>query len=122
MTKCRLTAINLSTRNPYHRRKPTLFRHSHRKPHKAVVFTLSTRVSTGPVSGRSGELSTILGESTPRGRRPKARNRVLAAYISEIEAGGAVPTLARLARRAGLYDYRDARRHLRQLRRLGALA
>lgn len=54
----------------------------------------------------------------PRGRPPRARERVLVEIKDAIKAGGPVPTLSSLARRCGLYDYRNARRVLRDLRRM----
>jgi len=61
----------------------------------------------------------------PRGRPKNAmtarRKEVLEAYADAI-AEGYTPSLARIARVCGLHDYRDARRIVGDLRRLGAVA
>lgn len=48
------------------------------------------------------------------------RQRILAAY-ADMAASGETVRLAEIARRCGLYSYRNARRTVRDLRRLGAL-
>lgn len=57
-------------------------------------------------------------KNSTRGRPPRARERVLAQIEASVRSGGDVPSLASLARRCGLYDYRNARRVLRDLRRM----
>lgn len=54
----------------------------------------------------------------PPGQMTHNRRRVLAEYAEAIAQGQRV-SLAELARRTGLYDYRDARRALADLRRMG---
>lgn len=49
------------------------------------------------------------------------RKQVLAEYARTISEGSPV-RLAEIARRCGLYDYRDARRAIDDLRRMGAIA
>lgn len=46
------------------------------------------------------------------------REQVLAAYEADAREG-ACPSLSRLARRCGLYDYRNVKRVLRDLRDMG---
>ncbi|MFA6031828.1 MAG: hypothetical protein WC889_02875 [Myxococcota bacterium] len=48
------------------------------------------------------------------------RQQVLAAYVDRVANGERV-SLAELARRCGLYDYREARRVVADLRQLGAI-
>lgn len=57
-----------------------------------------------------------------RGRPPVARQRVLAAIQAAVANGEPVPTVSALARRCGLYSWRDAQRIQRDLRRLGVVA
>ena len=52
-----------------------------------------------------------------RGRPAIRRQQVLDAIIE----AGEVPSFARLARQVGLYDYREARRIVSDLRKLAAL-
>lgn len=54
----------------------------------------------------------------PAGTMTHRRRQVLAEITVAAEEGN-VPTLARLARRCGLYDYREARRIVADLRKLG---
>lgn len=61
---------------------------------------------------------TMAKRGRPAGQMTRNRQRVLAEMI-EAAAQGEVPTLARLARRCGLYDYREARRIVADLRKLG---
>lgn len=60
-----------------------------------------------------------------RGRPPGAmthhRRKVLAAYADMIARGHPV-NFARIARRCGLYDYREARRIVNDLRKMGAIS
>jgi hypothetical protein len=49
------------------------------------------------------------------------RQRVLQAITESVEAGRGMPSLRELARRCGLYDFRDARRVRDDLRRLGRI-
>ncbi len=56
----------------------------------------------------------------PRDRMTTRRQQVFDAYVDEITAGGRVH-LARIARRCGLTDYRNARRILADLHRLGRI-
>jgi hypothetical protein len=58
-----------------------------------------------------------------RGRKPNqmtTRRRQVLTEIADAVAHGERVTLASLARRCGLYDYRDARRIMRDLQRMGA--
>jgi hypothetical protein len=58
-----------------------------------------------------------------RGRKPNQmthRRRQVLDEITEAVAHGERLTLASIARRCGLYDYRDARRIMRDLQRMGA--
>ena len=48
------------------------------------------------------------------------RQQVLEEYIGAAQEGEAI-SLARLARRCGLYDYREARRIISDLRKFGAI-
>ncbi len=59
-----------------------------------------------------------------RGRKPNQmthRRRQVLDEIADCTAHGDHITLASLARRCGLYDYRDARRVMTDLRRMGAI-
>lgn len=56
----------------------------------------------------------------PFGMTP-LRQRVLAEIEASVADGGEAPSLRTLARRCGLYDFRDARRAVRALKRLGRL-
>lgn len=56
----------------------------------------------------------------PRGVMTHRRQQVLA-EISDAVAQGEHVTLASLARRCGLYDYRDARRIMGELKQMGAV-
>lgn len=49
------------------------------------------------------------------------RRRQVLAELTEAMANGERITLARIARRCGLYDYREARRVVSDLKRLGAV-
>lgn len=49
------------------------------------------------------------------------RRQQVLAQIADAIAGGQTVTLASLARRCGLYDYRDARRVMADLRKMGQL-
>lgn len=57
----------------------------------------------------------------PAGRMTHRRTQVLERYV-DAAADGQRISLARLARECGLYDYREARRVVRDLRKYGALA
>lgn len=57
----------------------------------------------------------------PPGLMTHRRTQVLERYVDAAEDGQRI-SLARLARECGLYDYRDARRTLKDLRKIGALA
>lgn len=58
--------------------------------------------------------------------RPKLvmthRRRQVLEELSDRAAIGERVTMAELARRCGLYDYRDARRIIRDLRQMGSVA
>jgi DNA-binding IclR family transcriptional regulator len=59
-----------------------------------------------------------------RGRPPwqmTARRRQVLEAFAELAAAGERVRLAELARRCGLYDYREARRIVRDLARMGAI-
>lgn len=56
----------------------------------------------------------------PPGQMTHRRKQALAAITKSVANGERV-TLASLARRCGLYDYRDARRIMADLKRIGAL-
>lgn len=56
----------------------------------------------------------------PAGQMTQRRKQIMSAYADEVLDGGAV-SLARLARRCGLYDYREARRVVGDLKKLGAI-
>lgn len=62
---------------------------------------------------------SVAHKNRSRGRPPRARERVLVEIRASVRDGGDIPSLASLARRCGLYDFRDARRVLRDLRRMG---
>jgi hypothetical protein len=55
------------------------------------------------------------------GRPPRARMRVLAVIEEAVAAGEPVPTVSALARRCGLYSWRDAARIQRDLRKMGRI-
>lgn len=60
-----------------------------------------------------------------RGRPPQQmthRRRQVLAEIADAVASGEPVTLARLARRCGLYDYREARRVMNDLKKMGEIA
>jgi hypothetical protein len=62
-----------------------------------------------------------MDKGTMRGRPPLRmthRRRQVLAEIAELIAKGERVTLSRLARRCGLYDYRDARRIMSDLRKM----
>lgn len=56
----------------------------------------------------------------PKLKMTQRRSQVLAAYEAEA-CDGTCPSLSRLARRCGLYDYRDARRVMGDLKLMGLL-
>lgn len=61
-----------------------------------------------------------MSRGRPAGAMTTRRRQVLAA-LTEAASEGQPVSLARLARRCGLYDYRQARRVVGDLRRIGAL-
>lgn len=61
-----------------------------------------------------------MARGRPSGRMTQRRQQVLAAYVDRVANGERV-SLAELARRCGLYDYREARRVVADLRQLGAI-
>lgn len=61
-----------------------------------------------------------MSRGRPAGRMTHRRRQVLMA-IADAAAEGRRPSLASVARRCGLYDYRDARRIVRDLSRIDAL-
>ena len=70
-------------------------------------------------------LETSANQRPTRRGRPAGlmthRRRQVFAEIQEAAKRGEKITLASLARRIGLYDYRDARRIVRELRAMGAV-
>lgn len=56
----------------------------------------------------------------PAGTMTHRRQQVLAEHMEAAERGERI-SLARLARTCGLYDYRDAKRILADLRKMGAV-
>lgn len=56
----------------------------------------------------------------PANRMTQRRAQVLE-HLVDRSMDGEPPSLAELARRVGLYDFRDARRVVRDLRRMGAV-
>lgn len=61
-----------------------------------------------------------MGRGRPSGQMTHRRRQVLEEYIGAARAGEPI-SLARLARRCGLYDYREARRIVSDLRKIGAI-
>jgi len=61
-----------------------------------------------------------MARGRPAGKLTHRRQQVLS-EISDAVAQGERVTLASLARRCGLYDYRDARRVMGDLKRIGAI-
>lgn len=65
-----------------------------------------------------------MARKTQRGRpaltMTHRRRQVLEHYAGKAEDGQRI-SLSELARRCGLYDYRDARRIIRDLERIGAI-
>jgi hypothetical protein len=57
----------------------------------------------------------------PVGLMTTRRRQVLAAITTAIAAGERAPGVCEIARRCGLYDYRDARRMVRDLRKMGKI-
>lgn len=53
--------------------------------------------------------------------RTRRRQQVLETYVEAAQNGEPAPSLASIARRCGLYDFRDARRVRNDLRRMGRL-
>lgn len=62
----------------------------------------------------------IMARGRPPGQMTHRRRQILAEYARAANRGES-PTLAQLARRCGLYDYREARRIMKDLERMGAL-
>ena len=60
------------------------------------------------------------GRGRPAGQMTHRRQQVLA-EIADAVAQGERVTLASLARRCGLHDYRNARRIMSDLKRIGAV-
>lgn len=56
----------------------------------------------------------------PAGQMTHRRQQILAEYADAASRGDRI-SLAQLARRCGLHDYRDARRIVMDLKRLGAI-
>lgn len=61
-----------------------------------------------------------MSRGRPPGQMTHRRRQVLAEYADAAASGERI-SWAELARRTGLYDYRDARRVLGDLKRMGAL-
>lgn len=61
-----------------------------------------------------------MSRGRPSGQMTHRRRQVLEEYIDAAQDGGRI-SLAQLARRCGLHDYRDARRIVTDLKRLGAI-
>jgi len=61
-----------------------------------------------------------MARGRPAGLMTHRRQQVLE-EIADAVAHGESITLARLARRCGLYDYRNARRIMRDLKEMGAI-
>lgn len=63
-----------------------------------------------------------MARGRPPGQMTPHRQRVLAEITVRVALGiNEPPNLAQLARRCGLYDYREARRIVRDLKRLQAI-
>lgn len=56
----------------------------------------------------------------PSGQMTHRRRQVLERYQEAVKSGETI-SLARMARECGMYDFRDARRVVADLRRLGAV-
>lgn len=61
-----------------------------------------------------------MAKGRPSGQMTHRRRQVLEEYIDAAQDGRRI-SLAQLARRCGLHDYRDARRIVTDLKRLGAI-
>lgn len=61
-----------------------------------------------------------MSRGRPPGQMTHRRRQVLEEYIDAAQDGERI-SLARIARRCGLHDYRDARRIVTDLKRLGAI-
>lgn len=61
-----------------------------------------------------------MSRGRPSGQMTHRRRQVLEEYIDAAQEGRRI-SLAQLARRCGLHDYRDARRIVTDLKRLGAI-
>lgn len=57
----------------------------------------------------------------PANQMTRRRRQVLDQYETAAKSGEPI-SMARLARQCGLYDFRDARRIVGELRKMGALA
>jgi ribosomal protein S25 len=62
-----------------------------------------------------------MARGRPTGQMTHRRRQVLAAY-AEVAAQGQRISWAELARRCGLHSYSDARRIIRDLEKIGAIA
>lgn len=62
-----------------------------------------------------------MNRGRPANQMTRRRQQVLQAYSERVEMGERI-SLAELARRCGLWSYRDARRTLDDLRRMGRIA
>jgi predicted DNA-binding transcriptional regulator YafY len=62
----------------------------------------------------------MMGRGRPKLTMTHRRRQVLL-ELADCVASGEKVTMAALARRCGLYDYRDARRIIRDLNRMGAV-
>ena len=61
-----------------------------------------------------------MARGRPRGQMTRRRRQVLEQVIDAAQDGERL-SLARIARTCGLYDYREARRIVSDLRKLGAI-
>lgn len=61
-----------------------------------------------------------MSRGRPAGQMTHRRQQILAEYADAAARGDRL-SLAQLARRCGLHDYRDARRIVTDLKRLGAI-
>lgn len=62
----------------------------------------------------------VMARGRPSGQMTHRRRQVLEEYIDAAQDGERI-SLARLARRCGLYDYREARRIVADLQKIGVI-
>ena len=62
-----------------------------------------------------------MGVRGPKRLTMTTRRRQVFDHLAKLASNGERVTMAELARRCGLYDYRDARRIVKDLRQMGAV-